>query len=192
MPRPRHQAGRPPRVRNETPPERDDRNFVELLQELRVTQNGVQILFAFLLTLAFTERFRDLDDIQRATYVTTLVLAMTATVLFTSPAALHRMLFRRGMKRQVVEVSSRLATVGLGVLALALAGALLLVVDVVLGRAAGIGISVGAFGLCAALWGLLPRVLRKRGWPVRYGATSAPSRSPRPARKQADSPYGAA
>ena len=115
-------------TRRETPRERDDRNFQELLQELRVTQTGVQILFAFLLTLAFTERFGELDGVQRATYLVTLVLAVTATVLFTAPAALHRALFRRGAKRLLVEISSRLVSAGLAVLALSFTGSLLLVV----------------------------------------------------------------
>ncbi|ONK10200.1 DUF6328 family protein [Streptomyces sp. MP131-18] len=179
------------RPRNETPPERDDRNFVELLQELRVTQTGVQILFAFLLTLAFSARFDDLDGFQRGTYICTLLLAMTATVLFTAPAALHRRLFRRGAKRQIVEVSSVLATVGLGVLALALTGALLLVVDVVLGRAEGVVTACGALLLCGALWGALPYAIKRRAEPVRYAATSAPSRSPRQARTPGDRPPSA-
>ena len=69
---------RPCTARNETPLQRADRNFVELLQELRVTQTGVQILFAFLLSLAFTSRFEDLDTVQRVTYVSTLLLAVPA------------------------------------------------------------------------------------------------------------------
>lgn len=77
-------------ARHETALERDDRNFVELLQELRVTQTGVQILFAFLLTLAFTQRFTELDSLQRGTYVTTLLLSVAAAVLLTAPAAVHR------------------------------------------------------------------------------------------------------
>ncbi|MDT0317253.1 DUF6328 family protein [Streptomyces millisiae] len=149
-------------ARHETPMERADRNFTELLQELRVTQTGVQILFAFLLTLAFTQRFAELDDFARATYVTTLVFALSATALFTAPAALHRVLFQRGAKRLIVVVSSRLAAAGLVMLALSFTGALLLVVDVVLGRAAGIVAGSGAFLLCLALWGVLPRVLRGR------------------------------
>jgi hypothetical protein len=177
-----------PRLRNETPPERDDRNFSELLQELRVTQAGVQILFAFLLTLAFTERFTELDDVQRGVYVTTLLLAMTATVLFTTPAALHRWLFRRGAKRQIVELSSRLAMAGLAVLSLTFAGALLLVVDVVVGRAAGIATAACAFALCGGLWGALPHSLRRRGGPEPRDATSVPERSPRPARKPDERP----
>lgn len=155
--------------RRETPLERDDRNFTELLQEVRVVQTGVQILFAFLLTLAFTQRFTDLDRVQRGTYVTTLLLAVVAAILFTAPAALHRALFRKGAKRMLVDVSSRLAAIGLAVLALALTGAVLLVVDVVLGRAAGIAVAAGVLALCAAVWVLLPLGMRRRapGAPAR-------------------------
>ncbi|GAA2392770.1 DUF6328 family protein [Streptomyces glaucosporus] len=147
--------------RRETSLERDDRNFVELLQELRVVQTGVQILFAFLLTLAFTQRFHELDGVQRGTYVTTLLLAVVAAVLFTAPAALHRALFRRGVKRLLVEVSSRLAAAGLVVLALALTGSVLLVVDVVLGRAAGIAVAACVLAFCTAVWALLPLGIRR-------------------------------
>lgn len=143
-------------ARRETALERDDRNFVELLQELRVTQTGVQILFAFLLTLAFTERFTELDALQRGTYVTTLLLSVAAAVLFTAPAAVHRGLFRRRAKRRIVDVSSRLAAAGLGVLALALSGAVLLVVDVVLGRTAGVAAGAAVLVFTAALWAALP------------------------------------
>ncbi|MEO3850534.1 DUF6328 family protein [Streptomyces sp. B8F3] len=143
-------------ARRETALERDDRNFVELLQELRVTQTGVQILFAFLLTLAFTQRFTELDALQRGTYVTTLLLSVAAAVLFTAPAAVHRGLFRRRAKRRIVDVSSRLAAAGLGVLALALTGAVLLVVDVVLGRAAGVAAGASVLVFTAVLWAALP------------------------------------
>jgi Family of unknown function (DUF6328) len=148
-------------LRHETPLERDDRNFAELLQELRVTQTGVQILFAFLLTLAFSQRFEGLDGFQRGTYITTLLLAVTAAALLTTPAALHRALFRRHAKRRIVEVSSRLATIGLAVLTLAFTGSVLLIVDVVLGRAAGTAAATGTFAVCGGLWGLLPRVVRR-------------------------------
>ncbi|RVU23984.1 hypothetical protein EOT10_17265 [Streptomyces antnestii] len=141
--------------------ERADRNFIELLQELRVTQTGVQILFAFLLTLAFTPRFPSLDGVQRATYIATLLLAVLAAALFTAPAALHRVLFRRHAKPLIVEMSSRLAGVGLAVLMFALAGSVLLVVDVTAGRAAGIAAGVGTFMVCAGLWGVLPRLVRR-------------------------------
>jgi len=153
----------PPRtVRHETALERDDRNFAELLQELRVTQTGVQILFAFLLTLAFTNRFGSLDEIQRGTYVATLLLAMVAAALFTAPAALHRALFRRGAKRRVVDISGNLASAGLCVLTMAFTGSVLLVVDVVLGRAPGIAAAAGTFAMCLGLWGVFPRWVRHR------------------------------
>ncbi|WP_216587515.1 DUF6328 family protein [Streptomyces brasiliscabiei] len=146
-------------ARNETPLERADRNFSELLQELRVTQTGVQILFAFLLTLAFTPRFPELDSVQRATYVTTLLLAVLAAALFTAPAALHRSLFGQNAKPVIVRVSSRLAGTGLVVLILAFAGSVLLVVDVTLDRAAGIAAGTGTLVGCVFLWGVLPRLV---------------------------------
>jgi hypothetical protein len=148
--------------RRETPLERADRNFGELLQELRVTQTGVQILFAFLLTLAFQQRFPTLDDVQRAVYVATLLLAVVAAALFMAPAALHRSLFGWHAKPRIVQLSSRLAVAGLAALALALTGSVLLVVDVALGRAAGIAAGSAALLLHVALWGGLPFAARRR------------------------------
>lgn len=159
---------RPCTARNETPLQRADRNFVELLQELRVTQTGVQILFAFLLSLAFTSRFEDLDTVQRVTYVITLLLAVLAAALFTAPAALHRSLFQQGAKPRIVQVSSRLATTGLSVLVFAFSGSVLLVVDVTTGRAGGVAAGVATFLVCVGLWGLLPRLVRRAG--LREGA----------------------
>ena len=149
-------------ARRETPLERADRNFNELLQELRVTQTGIQILFAFLLTLAFTPRFQSLDDVQRGTYVTTLLLAVIAATLFTAPAALHRSLFQRGAKATIVRVSSQLASAGLIVLIFAFTGSVLLVVDVTLDRTAAIAAAAGTFVFCTCLWGLLPRLVLSR------------------------------
>jgi hypothetical protein len=142
--------------RRETPAERDNRNFQELLQELRVTQTGVQILFAFLLTLAFTPRFPSLNGLQRGIYIATLLLAVLSAALFTAPAALHRHLFRHGAKRLIVDVSSRLANIGLAVLALSFTGAVLLVVYVVVDLAAGIVAAAGTLLVCAGLWWALP------------------------------------
>lgn len=156
--------------RGETPLQRDDRNFLELLQELRVIQTGVQILFAFLLTLAFTARFPELDPVQRGTYIATLLLSVLTAILFTAPAALHRALFRRGAKRLIVDVSSRLAALGLCVLALALTGAVMLVVDVVLGRTAGISVAAVVLAVCAGVWAVLPLTLRR----VRLGERGRP------------------
>ncbi|GGX78171.1 DUF6328 family protein [Streptomyces minutiscleroticus] len=145
--------------RNETRLERADRNFVELLQELRVTQTGVQILFAFLLSLAFTPRFPSLDDMQRTTYVVTLLLSVLAAALFTAPAAVHRMLFQQGAKPQIVHVSSHLARIGMMVLALALTGSVLLVSDVALGRTGGVIAGAGTLLVCVGLWLMVPHLV---------------------------------
>ncbi|GGN51878.1 membrane protein [Streptomyces albiflavescens] len=166
-----------PEARDETPLERADRNFSELLQELRVVQTGVQILFAFLLTLAFTPRFPSLDTVQRAVYVTTLLLSMLAAALFTAPAALHRALFQHNVKRVIVRVSSRLAHIGLYVLMLAFTGSVLLVVDVALGRGAGIAAGAGTLVVCLGLWGLLPRLVQRGVSPSEVRA-EAPDRAP--------------
>ncbi|MFI8218947.1 DUF6328 family protein [Streptomyces sp. NPDC085932] len=173
---------RPCTARNETPLQRADRNFVELLQELRVTQTGVQILFAFLLSLAFTSRFEDLDTVQRVTYVITLLLAVLAAALFTAPAALHRSLFQQGAKPRIVQVSSRLATAGLVVLVFAFSGSVLLVVDVTTGRTGGVAACAGTFLVCVGLWGLLPRLVRRAGRRDEADGTAAQSTSATPSR----------
>lgn len=156
--------------------ERADRNFSELLQELRVTQTGVQILFAFLLTLAFTPRFASLDALQRGAYVATLLLAVLAAMLLTAPAAVHRMLFRRRAKLLIVDVSARLTAAGLMALGLTLTGAVLLVVDVALGRGAAVAASAGTFVVCGGLWVVLPRLLGERGghFATGYGPPGRP------------------
>lgn len=158
-------------ARNETPLERADRNFSELLQELRVTQTGVQILFAFLLTLAFTQRFPSLDTFQRATFVATLLLSVLAAALFTAPAALHRSLFQQRAKPRIVQVSSRLAAVGMGVLVLAFTGSVLLVVDVTTNRAGGAAAGGGPCSCVSACGGCSP------GW---CAGRASPTSGPRP------------
>ncbi|WP_316763437.1 DUF6328 family protein [Streptomyces herbicida] len=146
----------PPTPRNETPEERADRNMVELLQELRVLQTGVQILFAFLLGVAFTSRFPQLTAFQRDTYVVTLLLTVITSAVLATPVALHRGLFQRGVKPRIVALSSLYAEVGLAFLALALNGAVLLLMDLVLGRIAAITITTATTVMFAGLWFLVP------------------------------------
>ncbi|MDJ0341051.1 DUF6328 family protein [Streptomyces sp. H10-C2] len=147
--------------RHETPDERADRNLVELLQELRVLQTGVQIVFAFLLGVAFTTRFEQLNDTQQDIYVTTLLLTVVASAVLATPVAVHRGLFHRGAKRRIVELSTRLAQTGLVFLALALNGAVLLLIDVVLGRTAAIALTTASMLMFAGLWFVLPWTLRR-------------------------------
>ena len=120
--------------RGECALQRADRNMVELLQELRVAQTGVQILFAFLLALSFTERFGRIDTVQMSTYVVTLLLSVITAGLLVAPVAVHRVTFQCGVKAETVQLGHRLVTVGLGALALTLMGAVLLVLDVAVGR----------------------------------------------------------
>jgi hypothetical protein len=148
--------------RGEGPLQRADRNMIELLQELRVAQTGVQILFAFLLTLSFTERFGSIDEIQRWTYVVTLLCSVLTAGLLVAPAAVHRVTFRRGLKAETVQLGHRLFTLGLGALALTLTGCVLLVLDVAVGLSFAISCAVAVCLVLCLLWFVLPLPLLRR------------------------------
>jgi hypothetical protein len=149
--------------RQETPAERSDRHWAELLQELRVLQTGTQILTGFLLTLAFQQRFASLDAGQVALYLVLVVVAILATILGLAPVALHRSLFRRRLKEQLVETAHVLMLVTLGLVALVFAGTAALIFDVVIGPAAAAVAAVAALVVVAGLWIALPGALRRRG-----------------------------
>ncbi|MDQ4097655.1 MAG: DUF6328 family protein [Actinomycetota bacterium] len=134
------------------------RNWSELLQELRVTQTGVQILTAFLLTVPFTSRFDALDRFQRTTYLVVLCGSMLTTGFVVAPVAFHRVLFRRRMRRWLVEAANHSARAGLLMLALTSSGALLLVFDVVVNRTAAVVASVLSGLFFIALWIVPPRL----------------------------------
>jgi hypothetical protein len=143
--------------------ERADRNMNELLQELRVAQTGVQILFAFLLTLVFQQRFADITVAQRWIYVVTLLLSVITAGLLVAPAAVHRFTFQRGLKMETVLLGHRLFTIGLAMLAITLAGGLLLVLDVAVGSWFAVPAALAALLLLLALWYLLPLPLLQLG-----------------------------
>jgi hypothetical protein len=155
-------AQAPAGKRSEGPLERADRNMAEMLQEVRVAQIGVQILFAFLLSLSFTERFGRINDFQRWTYVVTLLLTSVTTGLLVAPAAIHRMLFGRGVKATTVRLGHHLFLAGLAALALTLVGAVLLVLDVAVGRSFAVWSSVLLLVLLVGLWFVLPLPVRSR------------------------------
>ncbi|MEP7020428.1 MAG: DUF6328 family protein [Pseudonocardiales bacterium] len=151
-------------VRDESDAARIDRNYSEQLQELRVAQAGVQILFAFLLGIAFQQRFKEISDFQRDVYLGTLICAALATALFISPVAVHRVMFRRHLKDELVDFTGRVAVVGLVFLALAMLGALLLIVDLVVGPISA-GIATGVIAVVFIyLWYVLPVRWRNRTW----------------------------
>jgi hypothetical protein len=142
--------------RNESDAQRLDRNYAELLQELRVAQTGVQIMFAFLLTIAFQQRFPTLSSAERALYVTTLTLAAVSAVLFIAPVAIHRIFFRQRLKDDLVTFTGRTAAAGLVCLALTMLGSVLLIVDVVSGPVEAWLITGGLTVLFASIWYLIP------------------------------------
>lgn len=153
------------KVRDETEIERLDRNWGDLLQELRVVQTGVQLLTGLLLTVPFQARFTELSTQQRTIYLVTLALSALATALLIAPVSMHRLLFRRHARRSLVDGGHRLALAGVAALGLAVTGVVLLIFDVVAGLRAGIVAAVVALVVFVLLWAVLPLLLR-RGRPA--------------------------
>jgi hypothetical protein len=150
-------------ARSETETERLDRNWSTLLQELRVTQTGVQLLTGFLLTLPFQQRFDALDDSMRGVYAATVACSVAATLALVAPVAMHRVLFRQHRLRVLVSAAHRLAYAGLVLLGLALVGVTLVVFDVVYGRGAAAVAGAVALASFAVLWVTLPLLMRRFG-----------------------------
>ena len=148
--------GSTPVKRRETKAERADRNMGELLQELRVALPGVQVLFAFLLTVPFATGFTSLTADQRDLYFGVLVSTAIATAFLIAPSAHHRLLFRQRDKEHLVKISNRLTIIGLFVLAISITGAVLLIADLLFNgwRVALFTAIVG--GTLLLLWALLP------------------------------------
>ncbi|MEU8817798.1 DUF6328 family protein [Actinoplanes sp. NPDC048796] len=121
-------------MKHESEKQRWDRNFADLLQELRVAQTGIQILFAFLLTLPFSNGFPKVTQFQKDTYVVALLAAAGATAMIIAPVAFHRALFRQGRKPELVRYAHRMATGGLAFLLVSMAASVLLVTDYILDR----------------------------------------------------------
>jgi len=147
--------------RDETEAERADRNWEELMQELRVMQTGTQILTGFLLAVAFQPLFRDLSDAQRVLYITLVLLAAAATVLALAPVGLHRVLFAKGRKAELVRVSHHIVKADMIVIAALTVGVMVLIIDFTFNHvfafiAGGIGLLV-----ILLLWLGLPLLLRR-------------------------------
>ncbi|MFC9115717.1 DUF6328 family protein [Streptomyces sp. NPDC052492] len=142
--------------------ERVNRRWNEILQETRVTQTGVQILFGFLLSVAFTPLFRELETLDRVIYVMTVVFGAAATGSLIAPVSIHRFLSGQRMKDEMVEAAGRLMVCGMVLLALTIGCTLLLilrfVVPGVLAEVLVGGVMLW-FGLC---WYVLPLRLRRR------------------------------
>lgn len=156
-------AGHPPATdRDETPAERLDRNWNEMLQELRVSQTGTQILFAFLLVVPFQDRFRALSDVEQDVFQMVLGLVAVATVCNLAPVVLHRRLFRDGAKAPLVRISDVFVKIAFWALGIALAGAVWLALSV---AAAGpLGVVVGSLvaAVTVAGWLVVPMWAERR------------------------------
>ena len=116
-----------PPDRNETEKERLDRNLIELVGELRVALPGVQVLFAFLLTVPFQQGFRRVTSFDETVYLITLLSTAVATALLLAPSALHRIQFRQDDKEHIVHIANRYAIAGFAALMVSITGAVLLV-----------------------------------------------------------------
>lgn len=136
----------------ETEEEQFNRELEQLLGELRVAMPGVQVLFAFLLTVPFQQRFAQATGFQRDVYFVTLLASAAASALFVAPTAYHRLMFDQRDKPRLVAISSRLALGGLACLAVAMNGAVLLVTDVLFGRSTAVVTVSATSVLFAGLW----------------------------------------
>ncbi len=145
--------------RDETPQERADRNWNELLQELRVSQTGVQLLAGFLATLPFQDRFNELDSFQRGWYVGLLGLAFATVAVMLAPVAIHRHVFQQNAKPELVQAGHRLTTAALALIGMLLGGILFLVVDMVYDRTAAAWGAVASVLVLSVLLVVLPRLV---------------------------------
>lgn len=150
-------------VADEDDKERVDRELHELLEEIRVAIPGAEVLFAFLLGVAFTERFQHVTSLQRTVYFATLLLTAAATAMLIAPTAYHRLNFRGGaaQKERMLFTSSRMAVASLVLLALAVAGSVFLVGDVIYETPVGGVIAASMAAWFAWFWFGLP-LLRRR------------------------------
>jgi O-antigen/teichoic acid export membrane protein len=139
-----------------------DRNWNELLQELRVTQTGVQLLTAFLLSLPFQQRFRTINGEQKVLYLVTVLLSVSATAFLITPVSLHRALFRMHDKERLVALADVTAKIGLALLGLAVTGVAVLIFDFVVGNLAAALAGAGTFLVFALLWLVIPLVARRQ------------------------------
>ncbi|MGP9693377.1 DUF6328 family protein [Brachybacterium sp. AOP25-B2-12] len=153
--------GDPRYDRHEPVAARADRNFNELLQEIRVLQTGSQILAAFLVVLPFQSRFAELDEVQVRWYLGVLTLSLLIVAVLLTPVAIHRALFGRRIKDEIVLAVGRIVRIALVLLSLLLVGVAVLVVDVVVGRGAALAAGVAAAAIVLVLQVLVPWIVAR-------------------------------
>jgi high-affinity Fe2+/Pb2+ permease len=150
--------------RNETEKERIDRNLIELLNELRVALPGVQVLFAFLLVLPFSQGFADVTDFQKIVFLVTLLATALSAIMLIAPSMHHRLQFREGNKAEILRDANRLAVLGMTSLAVAMVGAVMLITDFVFDSDTMIVVVAAVSLTFLIVWYLMPgrRLASKR------------------------------
>jgi O-antigen/teichoic acid export membrane protein len=148
--------------RNETEAERLDRNWGDLLQELRVVQTGVQLLTGFLLTLPFQQKFAQLTSTERGVYLFAVAASIIATGFLEAPVSVHRALFRKHRRKETVQLAHRLAIVGIAGLGAAIVAVGTLIFEVLLGWTWGVVAGVVVALLLLSLWVVIPWTVRTR------------------------------
>lgn len=151
--------------RDESVSERLDRNWAELLQELRVSQTGVQLIAGFLLTLPFQSKFYDLSTFDRNLYLVLVVLAACTIALTLAPISIHRRLFRQHVKERLVTAAHRIMRLILVGISLLISGITMLIFDVVIGRTAGAVVGGAVLLVLVSVLVVLPMVLARLGEP---------------------------
>jgi hypothetical protein len=141
--------------------ERTAREMIELLNELRVILPGVQVLFAFLLTVPFAQRFPQLTELQTGVFFATLICTAITTALLIAPSSQHRILWREGVREQRLELGNVLTITGLIFLVPAMVGVIFVITDLIFGLTAAIIVTALLALFFALLWFILP--LRYRG-----------------------------
>ena len=148
--------------REESESDKLDRNWDELLQELRITQTGLQLLSGFLLTLPFTQLFPSLDDRQKGLYLALVVVAGIAVGVNMTPIMLHRRVFRERRKDRVVAAGHMMIQVVMGAVALMIVGMSVLIFSVVADWTAGLVAGAGLAVVLGVLLGVVPQGLKDR------------------------------
>ena len=149
------------RREDESSGQRLDRHWNELLQELRLAQTGTQILFAFLLSIAFQNRFQDADNFTHFVYACTLIASALAVALFLAPISLHRIVYRQGLRDRLVTIADYLLRAGLVFLVAAVCGGLLIALDVVVSRPVAIGVVIAVLAWFVTFWFIIPAYVRQ-------------------------------
>ena len=142
-----------------------NRNFDDLLQELRVSQNGTQILFAFLLTVPFSKGFAEVTSLQRGVYFSALLLAALSAAMLIAPAVMHRILFRRHHMSDLVSAASQVALGGQALLAVAVALSVFFVTDYLYGHALAIVMALFVLAWTSVWFFVLPLYIRAHRQP---------------------------